>query len=122
MYFDCSAGGIALSTLVPATVSSISSLAKSYVANLQIWSMHGLLLTIEAAGLSFVSHVQATLSLAMDILLSDENGLVDIQQGVGRLINAIASVIVEQIEDKLFFMLDEETDDIDKYKFLTLFC
>ncbi|KAG4926167.1 hypothetical protein JHK87_051707 [Glycine soja] len=174
-----SAGGIALSTLVPATVSSISSLAKSSVANLQIWSMHGLLLTIEAAGLSFVSHVQATLSLAMDILLSDENGLVDIQQGVGRLINAIvtvlgpelapgsiffsrsksaiaeisswqetstmlesarftqqlvlfapqavsvhshvqtllstlssrqASVMVEQIEDNLFFMLDEETD------------
>jgi len=58
MYLDCSAGGIALSTLVPATVSSISSLAKSSVANLQIWSMHGLLLTIEAAGLSFVSHVQ----------------------------------------------------------------
>ncbi|XP_020224658.1 protein SWEETIE isoform X2 [Cajanus cajan] len=88
-----SAGGIALSTLVPATVSSISSLAKSSVANLQIWSMHGILLTIEAAGLSFVSHVQATLSLAMDILLSDENGLVDIQQGVGRLINAIVTVL-----------------------------
>jgi hypothetical protein len=47
-----------LSTLVPATVSSISSLAKSLVPSLQIWSMHGLLLTIEAAGLSFVSHVQ----------------------------------------------------------------
>ncbi|KAL2329485.1 hypothetical protein Fmac_017066 [Flemingia macrophylla] len=88
-----SAGGIALSTLVPATVSSISSLAKSSVANLQIWSMHGILLTIEAAGLSFVSHVQATLSLVMDILLSDENGLVDIQQGVGRLINAIITVL-----------------------------
>lgn len=49
-----------MSTLVPATVSSISSLAKSLVANLQIWSMHGLLLTIEAAGLSFVSHVQVS--------------------------------------------------------------
>ena len=58
VFLGCSAGGIALSTLVPATVSSLSSLAKSSVANLQIWSMHGLLLTIEAAGLSFVSHVQ----------------------------------------------------------------
>jgi hypothetical protein len=56
----CSAGGIALSTLVPATVSSVSSLAKSLVPNLQIWSMHGLLLTVEAAGLSFVSHVQVS--------------------------------------------------------------
>ncbi|XP_027929548.1 protein SWEETIE isoform X2 [Vigna unguiculata] len=99
-----SAGGIALSTLVPATVSSISSLAKSLVANLQIWSMHGLLLTIEAAGLSFVSHVQATLSLAMDILLSDENGLVDIQQGVGRLINAIVTVLgPELVPGSIFF-------------------
>ncbi|KAK7304321.1 hypothetical protein VNO77_45189 [Canavalia gladiata] len=99
-----SAGGIALSTLVPATVSSISSLAKSSVANLQIWSMHGLLLTIEAAGLSFVSHVQATLSLAMDILLSDENGLVDIQQGVGRLINAIVTVLgPELVPGSIFF-------------------
>jgi hypothetical protein len=49
---------MALSTLVPATVSSISLLAKSSLAGLQIWSLHGLLLTIEAAGLSFVSHVQ----------------------------------------------------------------
>ncbi|KAI4352232.1 hypothetical protein L6164_006505 [Bauhinia variegata] len=88
-----SVGGMALSILVPATVSSISTLAKSSVANLQIWSMHGLLLTIEAAGLSYVSQVQATLGLAMDILLSDDSGLVDIQQGVGRLINAIVAVL-----------------------------
>ena len=54
----CSAGGMALSTLVPATVSSISMLAKSSLPGLQIWSLHGLLLTVEAAGLSFVSHVQ----------------------------------------------------------------
>ncbi|RHN44030.1 hypothetical protein MtrunA17_Chr7g0214901 [Medicago truncatula] len=99
-----SAGGIALSTLVPATVSSISSLAKSLVPSLQIWSMHGLLLTIEAAGLSFVSHVQATLSLAMEILLSDENGLADVQQGVGRLINAIVAVLgPELVPGSIFF-------------------
>ncbi|KAK7269008.1 hypothetical protein RIF29_21723 [Crotalaria pallida] len=98
-----SAGGIALSTLVPATVSSISTLAKSSVANLQMWSMHGLLLTIEAAGLSFVSHVQATLGLAMDILLSDDNGLVDIQQGVGRLINAIVTVLGPELSPGSIF-------------------
>ncbi|GLT41167.1 hypothetical protein SLA2020_152510 [Shorea laevis] len=88
-----SAGGMALSTLVPATVSSISLLAKSAIPGLQIWSLHGLLLTIEAAGLSFVSHVQATLGLALEILLSEENGQVDLQQGVGRLINAIVAVL-----------------------------
>lgn len=56
--FICSVGGMALSTLVPSTVSSVSQLARSSVATLQIWSLHGLLSTIEAAGLSYVSHVQ----------------------------------------------------------------
>ncbi|XP_057950084.1 protein SWEETIE isoform X2 [Malania oleifera] len=99
-----SAGGMALSSLVPPTVSSISSLAKSSIAGLQIWSLHGLLLTVEAAGLSYVSHVQATLSLAMDILLSEENGLLDRQQGVGRLINAIVAVLGPELApDSIFF-------------------
>ncbi|XP_058082071.1 protein SWEETIE [Magnolia sinica] len=88
-----SAGGMALSTLVPSTVSSISLLAKSSNADLQAWSLHGLLLTIEAAGLSYVSHVQATLFLAMEILLSEENGWVNLRQGIGRLINAIVAVL-----------------------------
>ncbi|KAF6137275.1 hypothetical protein GIB67_036312 [Kingdonia uniflora] len=88
-----SAGGMALSTLVPATVNSISLLAKSTNAGLQIWSLHGLLLTIEAAGLSYVSQVQATLLLAMEILLSEDNGRVDLRQGIGRLINAIVAVL-----------------------------
>lgn len=56
-----SAGGIALSSLVPATVNSLSSLAKSSNTGLQIWSLHGLLLTVEAAGLSYVSHVQVSM-------------------------------------------------------------
>ncbi|KAA8530559.1 hypothetical protein F0562_005268 [Nyssa sinensis] len=98
-----SAGGMALSSLVPATVSSISSLAKSLIAGLQIWSLHALLLTIEAAGLSFVSHVQATLGLAMDILLSEENGWVDLQQGVGRLINAIVAVLGPELSPGSIF-------------------
>ncbi|CAI0547649.1 unnamed protein product [Linum tenue] len=88
-----SAGGMALSTLVPPTVNSLSTLAKSPITGLQIWSLHGLLLTIEDAGFSYVSHVQATLGLATDILLSEENGLVDLQQGVARLINAIVAVL-----------------------------
>ncbi|KAL9230110.1 hypothetical protein vseg_005500 [Gypsophila vaccaria] len=88
-----SAGGMALSSLVPATVSAISASAKSTVAGLQIWALHGLLLTIEAAGLSYLSHVQATLTLGLEILLSEENGWVDLQQGVGRLINAIVAVL-----------------------------
>ncbi|XP_051126760.1 protein SWEETIE isoform X2 [Andrographis paniculata] len=88
-----SAGGMALSSLVPTTVSVVSSLAKSSISSLQIWSLHGLLLTIEAAGLSYTSQVQATLGLVMEIIISEESGWVDLQQAVGRLINAIVAVI-----------------------------
>lgn len=56
-----SAGGMALSSLVPSTVNFLSMLARSSAANLQIWSLHGLLLTIESAGLSYLSHVQVHL-------------------------------------------------------------
>ncbi|KAH7658270.1 Armadillo-like helical-containing protein [Dioscorea alata] len=88
-----SAGGMALSTLVPTTVTSISNLAKSSNPGLQLWPLHALLLTIEAAGLSYVSQVQATLFLAIEILLSEENGLVDLREEIGRLINAIVAVL-----------------------------
>ncbi|CAI9110693.1 OLC1v1010761C1 [Oldenlandia corymbosa var. corymbosa] len=98
-----SAGGMALSSLVPATVNTISTLAKSTVTSLQIWALHGLLLTIEAAGLSYVSQVQATLSLALDILLSEETGLVDLQQGVSSLINAIVAVLGPELSPGSIF-------------------
>uniref|UniRef100_J3MEI1 Uncharacterized protein n=1 Tax=Oryza brachyantha TaxID=4533 RepID=J3MEI1_ORYBR len=87
------AGGMALSTLVTPTVNSLSHLSKSSNSNLQLWSLHALLLTIEAAGLSYVSQVQGTLFLAMEILLLEENGYVDLRQEIGHLINAIVAVI-----------------------------
>ncbi|XP_062179055.1 protein SWEETIE-like isoform X2 [Phragmites australis] len=92
-----SAGGMALSTLVTPTVSSLSHLSKSANSNLQLWSLHALLLTIEAAGLSYVSQVQGTLFLAMEILLLEENGYVDLRQGIGHLINAIVAVLGPEI-------------------------
>jgi hypothetical protein len=94
---------MALSSLVPSTVNSISSLAKSSKASLQVWALHGLLLTIEAAGLSYVSQVQATLGLAMEILLSEENGWVVLQQGVCRLINAIVAVLGPELHPGSIF-------------------
>ncbi|KAL8250875.1 hypothetical protein R6Q59_034568 [Mikania micrantha] len=97
------AGGMALSSLVPSTVNSISSLAKSSTASLQLWALHGLLLTVEAAGLSYVSHVQAILGLAMDILLSEENGWVVLQQEAGHLINAIVAVIGPELHPGSIF-------------------
>ena len=57
-FCGCSAGGMALSTLVTPTVNSLSNLSKSSNSNLQLWSLHALLLTIEAAGLSYISQVQ----------------------------------------------------------------
>ncbi|GFQ05128.1 heat repeat-containing protein 5a [Phtheirospermum japonicum] len=98
-----SAGGMALSSLVPNTVNVVSALAKSSISSLQIWSLHGLLLTIEAAGLSYVSQVQATLSLVMDMILSEESGWIDLQQAVGRLINAIVAIIGPELSPGSIF-------------------
>ncbi|KZV35643.1 HEAT repeat-containing protein 5B [Dorcoceras hygrometricum] len=98
-----SAGGMALSSLVPTTVNAVSLLAKSPVSSLQIWSLHALILTIEAAGLSYITHVQAMLGLAMEILLSEESGLVDLQQAVGCLINAIVAVIGPELAPNSIF-------------------
>lgn len=61
-----------MSSLVPSTVSSVSLLAKSAIAGLQIWALHGLLLTIEASGFSYVSHVQVIESVS--IVLASNNG------------------------------------------------
>lgn len=53
-----SVGGMALSTLVPASVQVLCGLARDPADDLHIWSLHGLWLTAEAAGLSYVPHVQ----------------------------------------------------------------
>ncbi|EPS72441.1 hypothetical protein M569_02317, partial [Genlisea aurea] len=98
-----SAGGMALSSLVPSTVNAISSLAKSSVPSLQLWSLHGLLLTIEAAGLSYVAHVQSTLGLILEIILSEESSLLELQQAVARLINAIVAVIGPELSPASIF-------------------
>lgn len=51
----------------------------------------------------------------MDILLSEENGLVDLQQGVGRLINAIVAVLGPELSPgSIFFSRC-------KVQFLTLY-
>ncbi|KAG0503476.1 hypothetical protein HPP92_003548 [Vanilla planifolia] len=99
-----SVGGMALSTLVPATVTSVSSMAKNSNANLQLWLLHALLLTIEAAGFSFVSQVQTTLFLVMEILLCEENGLVDLRQEIARIVNAVVAVLGPELApDSTFF-------------------
>ena len=55
---SCSVGGMALSALVPATVQVLCVLAKDPTDDLHLWSLHGLWLTADAAGLSYVPHVQ----------------------------------------------------------------
>lgn len=47
--------------------------------------------------------MQATLNLVMDVLLSEENGWVDLQQEVGRLVNVIVSVIGPELSPQGIF-------------------
>lgn len=48
-------------------------------------------------------YFQATLSLAMDILLSNEIGSTNLQQAVGRLINAIVAVLGPELSPGSIF-------------------
>ncbi|XP_024543648.1 protein SWEETIE [Selaginella moellendorffii] len=88
-----SVGGMALSALVPATVQAICSMARDAKEGHHVWILHGLWLTIESAGLSFVPHVQATLTLVMDIILSEDHNHPEIRESIGRVVNAIVAVL-----------------------------
>ncbi|KAJ7552272.1 hypothetical protein O6H91_06G048200 [Diphasiastrum complanatum] len=88
-----SVGGMALSVLVPATVQTLCATSRDPRDILHIWSLHGLWLTIEAAGLSYVPHVQMTLSLVMDVLLSEEHSGPELRQCIGRVVNATVAVL-----------------------------
>ncbi|BBN09583.1 HEAT repeat-containing protein 5 [Marchantia polymorpha subsp. ruderalis] len=88
-----SVGGMALSALVPATVQALCALAKDPNDYLHGWALHALWLTADAAGLSYVPHVQATLSLAMEILLSEDHAAPELGQRIGRLVNAVVAVL-----------------------------
>eukprot|EP00850_Spirogloea_muscicola_P013780 SM000095S24994 [mRNA] locus=s95:314510:331395:- [translate_table: standard] len=93
-----SVGGMALAALVPSSVQALCSLARDPSGSLSIWALHGLWLTAEAAGLSFVPHVQATLTLAMDMLLSEDSNLLDLRPSIGRLVNSIVAVLGPELE------------------------
>ncbi|KAL2632357.1 hypothetical protein R1flu_017043 [Riccia fluitans] len=88
-----SVGGMSLSALVPPTVQALCALAKDPNENLHGWALHALWLTADAAGLSYVPHVQATLSLAMEVLLSEEHVAPELGQRIGRLVNAVVAVL-----------------------------
>ena len=65
-----------MSSLVPATVSSVSSLTRIPNVGVQPWSLHSLLLVIEAAGLSYLSHVQVKKDNCIEELLFDYVGFI----------------------------------------------
>ncbi|KAL2241386.1 UNVERIFIED_CONTAM: Protein SWEETIE, partial [Sesamum indicum] len=99
MNFSALAGGMALSSLVPITVNVVSSLAKSSISSLQIWSLHGLLLTIEAAGLSYVSQVQAQLVSAVRSALDSSSGPILLEAGLQLATKDIIRASVNQDKD-----------------------
>lgn len=86
-------GGMALSALVPATVQALCTLTKDTRDSLHIWSLHALCLTADAAGLSFVPHVGGSLSVAMDLLLFQDQAAAELYESIGRLLNVIVAVL-----------------------------
>ncbi|CAI5959281.1 unnamed protein product, partial [Closterium sp. NIES-65] len=88
-----SVGGIALSSFISPVVQFLMAMARAPGEHLgHIWALHALWLAADAAGLSYTPHVQATLSLLMDVLLSDDHVAAGLPQSVARLVNALVAV------------------------------
>ncbi|KAH9326227.1 hypothetical protein KI387_006405, partial [Taxus chinensis] len=100
-----SAGGMALSVLIPITLRSLCMMVKDPKDLVRIWSLHGLCLTTEAGGLSCVPHVQTILSLTMDVLLYEEHPGIELRQNIGRLVNAIVAVLGPELSPGSSFFL-----------------
>ena len=63
-------GGLALQGLLPTGVETLIAVARSTGGLVAFWAVHGLWLTANAAGLSFISHVKVGLAVRLeDVLL-----------------------------------------------------
>ena len=53
-------GGLALQGLLPTVVETLIAVARQSSGLVAFWTVHGLWLTANASGLSFISHVKAS--------------------------------------------------------------
>ena len=89
-----SKGGIALQSTLNLAAETFLAVARVCTGPVQLWLLHGLWLTANAAGPAFLPHVKATLAHAVDVLMvEDNNGVPGLQPAVGRLANALVAVL-----------------------------
>lgn len=63
-------GGMSTQSMIPPTVDALFSLMKSPAADVHFWALHGLLLLANAAGLAYVPHVEKTLQLCCELMVT----------------------------------------------------
>ncbi|CAL8466413.1 g5949 [Coccomyxa elongata] len=89
-----SKGGIALQSTLTPVADTFLAVAAVCTGPVQLWLLHGLWLTANAAGPAFLPHVKATLAHAVQVLMAEDNAAVaGLQPAVGRLANALVAVL-----------------------------
>ncbi|KAK9865210.1 hypothetical protein WJX84_003181 [Apatococcus fuscideae] len=87
-------GGLALQGLLPTVVETLIAVARQSSGLVAFWAVHGLWLTANAAGLSFISHVKPTLALCLELVMREESTSVPgLRPAVGRMANALVAVL-----------------------------
>ena len=122
-------GGISSNKTLKVTLGILHALAGDSTPIVQLWALHALWLTIEAAGLNFSSYVNQTLNLVLNLLCSDSHRSSEVHQCLGRIIHALISTIGPELQVNsnfremcLVFCEILKTDDFELVQLSALDC
>ncbi|KAL3149121.1 hypothetical protein ABBQ32_001960 [Trebouxia sp. C0010 RCD-2024] len=89
-----SKGGMSLQLGVASAVATLTAVSQACKGAVQLWILHGLCLTANAAGLAYVPYCKGSLAVATQMLMSEEAYAVPgLRAGLGRLANSVVAVL-----------------------------
>ncbi|KAL0055345.1 hypothetical protein WJX82_010851 [Trebouxia sp. C0006] len=89
-----SKGGMSLQLGVANAVASLTAVSQACKGAVQLWILHGLCLTANAAGLAYVPYCKGSLAVATQMLMSEEAYAVPgLRAALGRLANSVVAVL-----------------------------
>ncbi|XP_017846517.1 HEAT repeat-containing protein 5B isoform X2 [Drosophila busckii] len=92
-------GGMGSSQHLNTSVSILLALAQDSASPVvQVWSLYALAQIADSGGPMFRDYVEATLTLALKLLLSVPQAHVDVQQCVGRVVNALITTVGPELQ------------------------
>uniref|UniRef100_A0A8B9LQ12 HEAT repeat-containing protein 5A n=1 Tax=Astyanax mexicanus TaxID=7994 RepID=A0A8B9LQ12_ASTMX len=95
-------GGISSPQHLSACVGVLFTLSQDNTSpEVQMWSLHSLSLVVDLAGPLYRSHVEASLTLVLRLLLVTPHTHVEVQQSLGRCLNALITSLGPDLQGSL---------------------